>query len=262
LSPLEHGVMAWWDPASHTLECTTCRPEINSVEHPPLDFDPGSPGRSSLERYERLHAKREAEIERKWGRVAGLVKFLTDDPQSTKAWRSGSVGERKLASYLTERLGDRVVLLSDRRVPRTRGNIDHLVIAGSGMWIIDAKLRKGLIELRDIGGWFKVDHQLYVGGRRQTKLVDDMGWQVDAVHNALGTFNVPVRPALCFVDGDWGWFPKPFELRGALVCWPKKLVDKISVEGSLGPEEVLAVADYLSNSLPAKPSQRSASERN
>jgi hypothetical protein len=110
--------MAWWDLASHSLECTTCRPEISAVDHAPVDFDPGSPGRSSLELYERLHAKRELEIERTWGRFAGLVKFLTDDPQSTKAWRSGSVGERKLASYLTERLGDRVVLLNDRRVPR------------------------------------------------------------------------------------------------------------------------------------------------
>lgn len=125
-----------------------------------------------------------------------------------------------------------------------------------------AKIRKGPIQLRDVRGWFKVDHQLYVGSRCQTKLVDDMGWQVDSVRNALGAFNVPVRPALCFVDGDWGWFPNAFELRGALVCWPKKLVEKISAEGSLGPEDALSVAGYLSNSLPARPSQRSASQRN
>ena len=126
------------------------------------------------------------------------------------------------------------------------------------MWIVDAKLRKGLIERRDVGGWFKVDHQLYVGGRRQTKLVDDMGWQVEAVQSALGTDSVPVQPAMCFVDGEWKLFAKPFELRGVLVCWPKKLVDKISEEGSLGPEDVLAVAGYLSNSLPAKASSKSA----
>jgi hypothetical protein len=186
------------------------------------------------------------------------VKFLTDDPQSTRAWRSGSQGERKLASYLTEHLGDRVVLLHDRRVPQTRANIDHLVVAASGVWIVDAKLRKGLIELRDVGGWFKVDCQLYVGGRRQTKLVDDMGWQVEAVRHALGTPTVPIHPAVCFVDGEWRLFAKPFELKGVMVCWPKELVKKISDEGSLGPEDVLAVAGYLASSLPAKASTRSA----
>ena len=257
-SPLNVGVMAWWDPGGRWLKCTTCRPEDAPFEHPQPAFDRGSPGGSSLERYERLHAKRGSAIEAKWGRFAGIVKFMTDDPQSTKAWRSGSIGEVKLASYLTEHLGNRVVLLNDRRVPRTRGNIDHLVVAASGVWIIDAKLRKGLIELRDVGGWFKVDRQLYVGGRRQTRLIDDMGWQVEAVRNALGSTTVPVLPAVCFVDGEWRMFAKPFELSGVLVCWPKKLVEKISEQGALNPEEVLAVAGYLANSLPAKASSRSA----
>jgi hypothetical protein len=250
--------MAWWDQGSHSLECTTCRPEKDAAGHRDLPHAE-NPGRSSLERFERLHARREAAIERKWGRFAGVVKFLTDDPQSTRAWRSGSVGERKLASYLTERLGERVVLLHDRRVPRTRGNIDHLVIASSGVWIVDAKLRRGLIELRDVGGWFKVDHQLYVGGRRQTRLIDNMGWQIEAVQDVLGRDSVPVRPAVCFVDGEWKLFAKPFELRGVLVCWPKKLVERISEEGPLDAEDVLAVAGYLSNSLPAKGSSQSAS---
>jgi hypothetical protein len=255
-------MMAWWDSASHLLECTGCCPETPPEEHLISFSDSGVPGASSLERYERLHAKRDTAIENKWGRFAGVVKFLTDDPQSTRAWRSGSEGERKLASYLTECLGDRAVLLHDRRVPRTRGNIDHLVVAASGVWVIDAKLRKGLIEFRDVGGWFKVDRQLYVGGRPQTKLVDGVGWQVEAVKSALGTRGVPVHPAVCFVDGEWRLFAKPFELKGVLVCWPKKLVEKISEEGSLEPADVLAVAGDLASSLPAKVSPRSANQPN
>jgi hypothetical protein len=224
--------------------------------------DSGIPGGSSLERYERLHAKREAAIERRWGRFAGLVKFLTDDPQSTRAWKTGSAGERKLANYLRDRLGESAVLLHDRRVPRTRGNIDHLVVAASGVWVIDAKLWKGLIELRDVGGWFKVDRQLYVGGRRQTKLIDGIGWQVEAVKTALDAPDVPVRPAVCFLDGEWKLFPKPIEINGVLVCWPKKLVEKISEDRALKPAEVLAVAGYLAKSLPPKAAPSSASPRN
>ncbi len=144
------------------------------------------------------------------------------------------------------------MLLNDRRVPGTRGNIDHVAVAPSGVWVIDAKRYKGLIELRDIGGWFKVDRQLYVNGRRRTKLVDELAWQMDAVRNALGSKAVPVHAALCFVDGEWKLFAKPFELKGVLVSWPKRLADVIAENGPLSPEEVLAVAGWLSMELPSK----------
>ena len=39
-----------------------------------------------------------------------------------------------------------------------------------------------------------------------------------------------VHPAVCFVDGEWRLLAKPFELKGVLVCWPKKLVEKICVD--------------------------------
>jgi hypothetical protein len=48
-----------------------------------------------------------------------------------------------------------------------------------------------------------------------------------------------IRPSV-FVDGEWRLFAKPFELKGVLVCWPKKLVEKISEEGPLEPADVLA----------------------
>jgi hypothetical protein len=69
------------------------------------------------------------------------------DPQSTRAWARGSEGERRLAAHLLRTVGDRAVLLHDRKVPRTRGNIDHLAIAASGVWVIDAKHYTGLVLL-------------------------------------------------------------------------------------------------------------------
>jgi hypothetical protein len=103
---------------------------------------------------------REARIDAKFGKFAGVIKFLTNDPQSITAWKKGSVGERKLAASLEENLGTRAILLHDRRVPGTRGNIDHLVIAGSGVWVVDAKNYSGLVQLRDVGGFFKIDNRL------------------------------------------------------------------------------------------------------
>lgn len=110
------------------------------------------------------------------------MKFLSDDPQSIKAWAKGSEGERILADHMSRALGDRAVLLHDRTVPGTRGNIDHIAVAASGVWVIDTKNYKGLVELRDVGGWFRTDQRLYVGGRDRSKIVQGLGWKVQAIN--------------------------------------------------------------------------------
>lgn len=53
------------------------------------------------------------------------------------------------------------------------------------------------MERRDKGSFFKNDYRLYVNGRDQSKRVEGMAWQRDAVAAALqDTVNVPVRCAL------------------------------------------------------------------
>jgi hypothetical protein len=79
-----------------------------------------------------------------------------------------------MARRLTNDLGEAAVVLHDRKVPNTRGNIDHLVIAPSGIWIVDAKNYNGKVEVRDCGGWFSTDLRLHVNNRDQTKLVDGL----------------------------------------------------------------------------------------
>lgn len=147
LAILSARTTAWWNNGTRTVTCEACHDTTNEeshVESPPDTEDKSVPsvaqtiemglaGHSAMEEYLRLHNKREAHIDAKFGRFAGVIKFLTDDPQSITAWKKGSVGERKLAASLNENLGDRAILLHDRRVPRTKGNIDHLVVAGSGV---------------------------------------------------------------------------------------------------------------------------------
>ena len=109
-------------------------------------------------------------LDKRFGRFAGLVKFLADDPQPRRAWAKGSQGERLLAEALTRRIGDRVALLHDRKVPTSSANIDHLAIAATGVWIIDAKKYTGRLQRRDKGGWRTIDYHVYVNGRDRTKL--------------------------------------------------------------------------------------------
>jgi hypothetical protein len=61
---------------------------------------------------------------------------------------------------------ERVFVLHDRRIPRTRANIDHIAVTRSGaVWAIDAKNYRGKVQRVDKGGWFATDERLYVGSR-------------------------------------------------------------------------------------------------
>lgn len=263
---LEAGAKAWWDSETRTVTCDSCHNVVPSTPSSEVELstttiepappaphvDTGVAGQSAYEEFERRHKAREARIDAKFGRLAGVVKFLTDDPQSITAWKKGSVGERKLAASLEQSLGDRVILLHDRRVPKTKGNIDHLVVAASGVWVVDAKNYAGLVQQRDVGGWFKVDNRLYVGRRDCTKLVDGLSWQVNAVTKALDGRDVPVSSAVCFTDAEWKLFSKPFTLRGVFVSGPNALARRISETSLLSTEQIQEIAVHLSKALPPK----------
>lgn len=265
-NPIAAKTKAWWDPAAKAVTCTTCRPSDSapppSTPSPPSSdsapqpdpLDVGVAGSSARAKYNQLHDRRERQIEQRWGRLAGVVKFLSDDPQSIAAWAKGSAGERILAEHMSRALGDRAVLLHDRKVPGSRRNIDHLAIAATGVWVIDTKYYEGLVELRDVGGWFKTDRRLYINRHDRSKDVAGLGWQFDAVRTALGdtTTPVPLHAALCFVEADWKWFAKPFTLDGVRVSGPKSLSAAVAEAGPLSREAVAEVAAQLAAALPSK----------
>ena len=265
-SNLPAGTWAWWDGVARKPTCSEChaldvgddpRAEGSAVDDeiaPPSEsseITTGVAGGSARYEYFRRHERREQRIDQRFGRLAGVVKFLTDDPQSTRAWERGSEGERLLAESLRKRVGDRAILLHDRKVPRTRGNIDHIAVASSEVWVIDAKNYKGKVERRDKGGWRKIDMRLYVGGRDQTKKVDGLGWQVGAVREALDGEDVPITPVLCLTNAaGWSLFAKPFQQGDVWVVWPRKLAEMIGEPGSLTGDEVIRVATRLAERLP------------
>ncbi len=90
-------------------------------------------------------------------------------------------------------------MLDDRRVPGAKATLNHLVVAPSGVWVVEAKDYDGRVERRDVGGWFKVDERLYVGGKDRSHLVDGLDRHVIGVENLLaqaGLTSVPVHAAL------------------------------------------------------------------
>ncbi len=127
-------------------------------------------------------------------------------------------------------------VMHDRTLPRTRANIDHLVVAPSGVWVIDAKRYKGRIERRRTGFMGTGPSQLFVGGRNQSKLIAGMQRQLDAVRHLLEERDVRVSGALCFVDGDWPLLAQSFTVDGVAVHYPRSLRRVLSGDGPLsGP---------------------------
>jgi hypothetical protein len=144
---------------------------------------------------DRKKAERHATIRARHPHVGGLILAVTLEPQTTKNWEVGAEGERKLGAGLDNLAGRGVIMLHDRRRPGTTANIDHLAVAPTGVWVIDAKRYAGQVSKKDVGGWFSSDVRLFVGRRDCTKLVTGMAKQVDAVRTALGAewADVPVR---------------------------------------------------------------------
>lgn len=175
---------------------------------------------------------------------------LSDDPQATRAWDIGALGEERLGRRFNELASDSLRVLHDRRIPGSRANIDHIVVAPSGVFVIDAKKYKGRPHMRVEGGVLRPRvEKLVVGTRDCTKLVDGVLKQVDIVRGVVGD-GVPIHGVLCFVEADWPLIGGSFTCRGIEALRPKKLYPKIQAAGPLAIDGIAAVHRRLAEGLP------------
>jgi hypothetical protein len=260
---LVKGTEAAYDRETRTATCTSClgqQPGEADValadQAPALEaevvLERGEAGGSAAREWRKRHERREQQIRSRYGRLSGVVLALSDDPHSTAAWAYGANGERALGKLLDPLREEGMAVLHDRRIPGTKANIDHLVVAPWGVFVVDAKNYKGRVERRDRGGFFSTDYRLYVGGRDKTALVAGMAKQVKAVRKALGEefASVQICKAICFVDADWSLFARPIELDKVHVCWPRALGKLIRTDGTLSGDEIARIERQLAMSLP------------
>jgi hypothetical protein len=235
------------------VRCLSCAVETSEADD--FDVDAGSAGGSATREYERRVASREARVKERFGRrIGGVILALTEEPQSTRAWAQGSEGERELADALADFEG--IGILHDRRVPGTRGNIDHIVIAPAGLFVVDAKRYEGTIRIRDVGGLFKRDERLYVGHRDCSRLAESMSWQVDAVARVLAAAKFepvpPITPVLCFVRGEWPLLFPPEVYRGVRLEGTRSIKKLIARERVLDDAAIDSLTRILAGALPPK----------
>ena len=240
------GSGAFYDSASKFVYCLSCDT---------TDFTPGVAGASARRENERRRDARETRIRTDHPKLGGLILAVTKEPHSTSAWEIGAIGEEVLGERLNALVSSSVRVLHDRRMPRSRANVDHLVVCPSGVFVIDAKRYKDARpSLRVEGGFFRPRTEtLTVGGRDKTALADGVQKQIDAVVDVLdvpGLDRIPVTGMLCFVDADWPLFGGSFMVDGLHVLWPAKAADLIRKPGELDDATIERAYLALARALP------------
>lgn len=213
------------------------------------EVDLGTAGASAQREHERRREKREAATRKRHPHIGNLLLRVQSAPASEIAWSIGAAGEEALAAHLAKRCPDAIVL-HDRRIPRSRANIDHLAVAPSGVYVIDAKRYKGRIEVRK--GFFG-EPRLFVAGRDKTKLVEGLARQREVVRAALAE-TVPTMPAhacFCFLNpanqaGGSG-LPtfRTLEIDDFPLYSPRRLSKRLNAPGALSAESRREVAEQL-----------------
>ncbi|WP_307864653.1 nuclease-related domain-containing protein [Allobranchiibius sp. CTAmp26] len=209
----------------------------------------GVAGASARREFERRRAKREERVRADHPKLGGFLLAVSEAPQSTRAWDVGARGEERLGKGLDRLRCDRLLLLHDRRIPRSRANIDHLAVTASGVFVIDAKKYGGRPQLKVEGGVLRPRvERLLVGSRDCTKLVDGVLKQVDVVRSLLSE-DIPVLGVLCFVEAEWPLFGGAFTTRGVQALWPKKLYPQLQGDGLLTADKITEIHRTLAEAL-------------
>ena len=252
-------VEAIYERTTKTVRCVShdvrpaVEPAVVEVVEPAVVevVESGTAGASARREFERRKAKREERIRTKHPKLGGLMLAVSDEQQSTTAWDIGALGEERLGKGLDRLASDTLRLLHDRRIPRSKANIDHLAVTASGVYVIDAKKYRGRPHLKIEGGLFRPRvERLLVGSRDCTKLVDGVLKQVDVVRGLLDD-DVPVHGVLCFVEADWPLIGGTFTTRGVQALWPKKLYPKLQAEGPFTADTVAEIHRKLAHALRA-----------
>lgn len=275
------GVVAIYDKVARNVTCMECTeqtvvapvtaaatlpvvPEEAPVVVDETDVVVGVAGASARRQFEQrkvnddLHiAEWKDRIHAKHTVLGGLILAVADQPknQQTRNWDVGAHGEEVFGAFLDRLTDTGLYLLHDRRLPPTKANIDHIVIAPTGVYVIDAKNYAGRAHLQVEGGIFSPRvEKLMVGRRNCKKLVDGVRKQVDRVSELLARDgigqDVPVRGMLVFIEGDWPVIGGSFTVGGLNVLWPKKARKIITAPGPLGDDRLHVLHRHLAAEFP------------
>jgi hypothetical protein len=266
---IRKGAQAHWDADARNVTCLRCLPatgvpaaakarerdeapvEPTVVESESVaEIDRGDPGASAVREHRRRRANREARTRSRHPLIGGAILALSGTPQHERAWDTGGRGEQIVGRSLDSRTAKGpTIILHDRRMPRSRANIDHLAIAPSGVYVIDAKAIKGNVRVaRSLFGKPK----LIVAGRNRPTLVAGLDRQVDAVRHVLvelGRDEVPVSGVFCFTKADLPLLGAG-QIRGHQLRHCRATARKLNRSGPYSRDAIKQIAQALGLAFP------------
>ena len=249
---------AIYERATRTVRCisheVSAPPAPEAGEHPDLAVpevvDPGTAGASARREFERRKIAREERIRAKHPKLGGLILAISEDPQSTTAWNTGALGEEKLGGGLNSLPGDTIRLLHDRRMPRTKANIDHLAVTPTGVYVIDAKKYRGRpTSMSTVGS-----SGLAWSGFSSAHATAPSSWTASSnrsTSHAGSSTPTYLSTVSCASSKRTGpLLGGDFTARGVHALWPKKLYPKFQAEGPLTAGAISEIHRTLAQALP------------
>ncbi len=214
------------------------------------------PGTAERDRTERRGVPVSRVVDEYWGsgRVGRVARAFLDGSSS----RSVETLERRS----DRSRDDQAVVLHSRRLPGSGQIIDHVVVAASGVWVIDSNDSTGRVTERNVGGWFKQESQLCLDDSDQTGLLRSIGRASDAIEDELSQLDVDglsLDRVICFTAAEWPRvFARPLRIADTWITWPGNLAEMIVSDGPLGASAIATVAARLDESL--RPASRRTRE--
>ncbi|MCQ8194689.1 nuclease-related domain-containing protein, partial [Streptomyces rugosispiralis] len=161
------------------------------------------------------------------------------------SWGKGAAGEKATARLLAplERRG--YAVLHDRAIPRSRANLDHLVIGAAGVAYVDSKAwvsKKSKLTLT--GG------TLRYGRYDQTDALRKVVWEAQQASRALGC---EVRPFVAVHGAKVPGFWRRIEVQGVTVIAARKLprlLQNLPPQQGWTPDRITAVEQLALQRLP------------
>ena len=199
----------------------------------------GEAGKSANDKALQIELKRKESVESIPLIGKSIYPFLGKSKEAAK-WAKGAVGEKTVGRVLDElALENNFVAIHDRRIPGSKANIDHMLITPKGVFIIDAKNYKGLVELRKTGSFLIPGKQsLFVNGKNRDNLVEAVKWQVGVVESSVSHYNVVVIGVLAFTQNNWPWVGKPKLIDGVYLNSKgiSQVIDDVNTECAIDVE--------------------------
>ena len=148
------------------------------------------------------------------GAIAFLGRLLPR--RTTIAWSTGAEGEVATARYLDPLAEDGYVVMHDLAIPRSKANIDHVVIGPTGVFVIETK---------NVRGKVRIDGETVRIGVRKVAVVEEVRREVDAVVSVIGPYlrakGVGIAAIVCAHRADLPWFRR--DVAGIRFAYPKQI---------------------------------------